>query len=130
MISRRLLLRWLPALGGLLLIPAAGEPLTAREGALPRIVRVMRCPSRSAAVVGAAYLQLVPAEAARDVLEQRICSALSESAGLGLHMTDTELEQVFRRQIQADFAADNVVSIRGWILSRTEARFYAFIALA
>lgn len=81
-------------------------------------------------MVGSAYLQLEPAEAECDVLEQRICRTLFESPEHGAQMADAELQQLFCRQIRTDFASDNVVAVRGWILSRTEARFYAFIALA
>jgi hypothetical protein len=82
---------------------------------------------RSAAVVGAAYLAVTPAEADREVLLTRLASALR----LGRTVPETgALRARLAARVERDFATGATCSVDGWVLSRTEARLGALAAVA
>lgn len=74
----------------------------------------------SARHIGRAYLRQTPAEASRETLLSALDGTLP-SAAKG---------EELRRQLRQDFADGNVVTVRGWLLSRTEARLCGLAALA
>jgi hypothetical protein len=84
----------------------------------------------SARIVGQAYLRVMPAEFASDVLLDRLVSALHP----GVHSLDTTTEQELRDRLlsgmRQDFRQGRVVSLEGWIVSTTEARLCALAALS
>ena len=84
----------------------------------------------SARAVGRAYLKFSPDEPnAAAVLEQLAGPHLREWEALAA--SDPErLAQSLRLQHGSDFAHERVVTIRGWVLSETEARLCALAALA
>jgi hypothetical protein len=63
--------------------------------------------------IGRAYRTLVPAESDRDVLEAALRDARTSPDAMA----------------RADFAAERTVVVRGWVLSRTEARQCALFSL-
>lgn len=67
--------------------------------------------------VGRAYLEQYPGEADRAFLCRCLADSLAGSAGL-------------RAVIEQEFEAGMIVSVRGFVLSRTEARLAAHAALA
>lgn len=79
--------------------------------------------SRSAGLLGREYLATVPWEADREVL-RRLLPRLDHREAAG----DAPGEPL-RRWVRDDFDAGRVVSVRGWLLSRTEARLCALVAL-
>ncbi len=80
---------------------------------------------RSAGAVGAAYLRSVDDAEARP--ERLMRSILGDSPAT---MGQAELKQVIGTRIRGDFTENAVVVVDGWMLSRTEARLCALIALA
>jgi hypothetical protein len=87
-------------------------------------------PSReSAAAIGREYLRAAPDEA---VTESLVRSLVQRSAGLASpeNITDAELRALLDASCRLDFAEGDIVRVRGWLLSRTEARTCALAALA
>lgn len=78
----------------------------------------------SAARIGGRYLALTPAEADAGLLVSSILGKQEhEAAG------DAVLRRVVGENRQRDFIDGNTVSVDGWVLSRTEARLCALVAL-
>jgi hypothetical protein len=75
---------------------------------------------RRIAVVGRAYLAAAPDE--RD--------ATRLAAELGLHGPGALALDRLRRAVQADYEGGRTVSVSGWLLSLTEARAAALVALS
>lgn len=92
--------RWIGAM------PAKGGPLVpqgAERWALSRGVRV----------IGEHYLAVHPQEASRERLRALLPADPGDLA----------------RRVRRDFAADDLVSVRGWLLARTECRACALAVL-
>jgi len=95
-----------------------------------RLCRVLPCDLRSARAVGACYLEGARTRNDPEALAQRL---LADDLGLpgGIDgVTDTDLREIARNRISADFVSGNTVSVSGWVLSRTEARLCAIVALS
>jgi hypothetical protein len=89
-----------------------------------RLVALFTDPG-SARTIGLAYLRTVgEAEASPERLVQAISGA-SEAV-----MASSELKRVIGARIRSDFAEGAIVTVDGWMLSRTEARLCALAALA
>lgn len=87
---------------------------------------------RDAVAVGRRYLQLAPREARSDWLAERILRAVA-AAGDGGTTPNGQArftKRAVSAAIRADFAAERVVSLDGWVLSRLEARVCALVALS
>jgi hypothetical protein len=124
---RRFLRRLLMALGGAVLggsglaalragrIDAAGKHLVRRLGA-----------GGLAARLGRAYLELHPEEARAEALATLLYRALDAPLRLA---SAAALRRRLAARVQLDFVEDEVVELRGWFLSRTEARLAALGAL-
>lgn len=78
----------------------------------------------SAARIGGRYLALTPAEADRGLLVASILGREEHEA-----VGDAVLRRVISDSRQRDFIDGNTVSVDGWVLSRTEARLCALVAL-
>ena len=134
LISRRAFLRWLllvavvPLLNRLRMLRWFGA-LDQRDPLVRTLTAVFRH-SASAAAVGAAYLQQKPNEAHQRRLADLIVSA---DPILCRDITTARGEHVRRRLEQchrADLANSRTVKIDGWIVSLTEARLCALVALS
>lgn len=126
--DRRLVLR-LAVFGGMIAAaPAWARPADAGSTAAGRLAELLPH-AAGAARLGRRYLALAPAEADR----RRLLDALSKDhAGLAVASrtgADGEIRGVVGGCRQRDFVAGNTVTIDGWILSRTEARLCALVAL-
>ena len=89
--------------------------------------------SRAAAVrLGKAYLRVYPADGDKRVLLAEIDKVITANLETGtLESADaSQLGAALERAVRADYAADRVVAVEGWVLSVTEARLYAAAALA
>lgn len=125
--------RLLAAAGGLAL-PLALAPLrpwsalveVAPAGRAARLAGLLADPD-SAAAVGRAYLDSVPAEADWRVLVRRLSASLGQR---GRALGDDELRHLLARQIDRDFADERVATVQGWVLSVTELRLCALCALS
>jgi hypothetical protein len=86
----------------------------------------------AAARLGRAYLRDYPAESDRDALSAAIDRAVLAhlDGGEAASADRARLGAALQRTVRAEYAADSVVVVGGWVLSVTEARLYAAIALA
>jgi hypothetical protein len=75
-----------------------------------------------AAYLGRRYLQAHPSEARRDVLVRRL-------VGTNAPTSAREASRAVAARIRSDYAAGRTVRVDGWVLSRTEARLYALVAI-
>jgi len=77
----------------------------------------------AAARIGEAYLRDWPAERDLGVLLASLDSALPGRSAAGTPFGDLE------RVVREEYRRGDVVRVRGWLLSRSEARLYAVISL-
>lgn len=71
--------------------------------------------------VASEYLQRIPTEADPAVLRQLLATS---AAGSGTGTAPSPAASL-AEQVKADFVSGDVVEVRGWVLSRTEARLAA-----
>jgi hypothetical protein len=83
----------------------------------------------SARIVGREYLRLVPAEASRRVLTSRVVERLPCGFRTMDAVSDDRLHELLLRGTLEDFEEERIVELRGWVLSRTEARLCGLAAL-
>ncbi|MDB5409507.1 MAG: hypothetical protein JWL84_4419 [Rhodospirillales bacterium] len=82
----------------------------------------------SAAVLGAAYLRQAPGEATPESLVAGLFPGVTSSALE--RWSDAALRSALAQRLAEDFAQSRTVILRGWVLSRSEARLFAAAALA
>ena len=102
---------------------ASANNLRRRKQESARWLDQLRSPE-SAAIVGNAYLSLVPL-AAEDLLEELTAAVGRPSSNL----SDRELKRRLRDRIQMEYGKDRTVRLHGWTLSCTEAQLCALYAL-
>lgn len=102
-------------------MPQAPVPPAALAGLLPH--------AAGAARLGRRYLALAPAEADPGRLLHALSKDHADLAAASRTGADIEIRAILGRCRQRDFAAGNTVLVDGWILSRTEARLCALVAL-
>jgi len=83
--------------------------------------------AESASPVGRAYLECHPREQDIEYLLDRICPPAV--SGPLSHLRQEEVLAFIRERIRDDFTAGRTVMVRRWLLSETEARLYALVAL-
>lgn len=83
----------------------------------------------SAAEVGREYLRKVPHEAAPRTLVRLIAEGLPRGRRSLRTAGDAELRRLLSIRTSQDFAGDDTIDLRGWIMGRTEARLCALAAL-
>jgi hypothetical protein len=83
----------------------------------------------SAIVVGLEYLQYRPGEADVDRLVDLICLCRPERRAELARAKVERLREVLKLQQREDFRYSRIVKVHGWILSETEARLCALVAL-
>lgn len=128
--TRRDLLKQLAAAGLIASLPASFLVGPARSALEPLAAHLTEVFSHrlSAGVVGRRYLALHPHEANAALLAARIAG----TARNYLRLTEAgrgRLRALLVHQQRQDFAAGRTVNVDGWILSRTEARLCALVAL-
>lgn len=82
------------------------------------------CDQKTIADIGSAYLAAFPGEAQRADLIRVLLKGTP-----GAH-DDDRLPKYINDNIREDFATGNIVTVRGWVLSRTEARQCAIYSLS
>ena len=110
------------ALGALLLIPPYGEehrlsPLDAQL-ASPGLLSVLGDPQK-VQHIGEAYRTAYPLENNVDALRTELLQGMKNGVS----------KKAIQQQIRADFESGAVVQVKGWMLSRTEARQCALYSL-
>ena len=126
-IGRRGFLRWAVAVAATASAPGLFRWRYTRE----RARHVLRLgawvsASQDAQALGRAYFTIQPEEADEDTLLRLLSADLDVSV---LGMDDGELRRVSRERMRRDFEEGKTVSVRGWILSRTELRLCGLAAL-
>jgi hypothetical protein len=126
---------FLKGLGSLALargaLPGLAGPVLAGcgEDPLPGALATVYADAAAAAVVGRAYLERAPEEAEVQVLVDRIAN--DARAALRARASDRDgLLRALAERHAADFDAGRLVTVRGWLVSLTEARLCALAALA
>ena len=94
-----------------------------------RLVRLTLDPV-AAKRIGDAYLRAYPAEAGIDGLLEKLETALAEGAVRELPEDTGQLAERLDRRVREEYRVDEVVRVDDWLLSVSEARFYAVIALS
>jgi hypothetical protein len=118
-------LAWLVVLAGRP-APAAGAAPAPADARLGAPLREVLAHLDSALVVGREYLRAHPEE--RDA--SRLAEALGSRRGVrALDCTGPALRRALDRRSRRDYAEGDVVVLRGWMLSRTEARLCGLAAL-
>jgi hypothetical protein len=74
------------------------------------------CDAKTIGDIGSAYRTAMPEESHKSDLIELL---LKDTPGA---QDDPRLPQLLKDQVGHDFASDNTVTIKGWVLSRTEAR--------
>lgn len=137
--SRRLFLRSLATLLGSGLLWGWTRPFSyvpgsqrAERADADLLLNVFRGSAQraSAQVVGREYLLSVPHEARADVLVALLRARLEIPERASIVSYREGLRGRIRRALAADFDAGEVQRLRGWVLSRTEARLCALAAVA
>lgn len=82
------------------------------------------CDEKTIGDIGSAYRSTTPDESHRTDLVELL---LKEVPGA---QDDPHLPQLLKDQVEQDFATDNIVTIKGWVLSRTEARQCALYSMS
>jgi hypothetical protein len=130
-IGRRQLLRAIAGAfaAGLAAGSGLAIPACAREDPLERALRGFFADREAAREVGSEILALDPQAANAGILVDRLVR-LRGAELRALAGSDPErLADALRAQHRADFAAERVVVVRGWVLSQTEAWLLALAAL-
>jgi hypothetical protein len=83
----------------------------------------------SVAIIGNEYLKVRPHEADARLLVDLIFSCQPEQTVNPVEARQEELRDLTTQQIRTDFEDGRIVRVRGWILSETEARLCALVAL-
>ncbi len=99
----------------------------AYQGLVAGRLRALLPHGAAAAALGTAYLAQVPSEASRD----RLVAALigSQPGRAAYDLGQRRLAAHLDRRIRSDFAAGRTLSLHGWIVSVTEGRLAALVAI-
>jgi hypothetical protein len=79
------------------------------------------CDEKALREIGLAYLKLKPSEEKKN----RLVDFLTEGSGgkkLNIKSSDKEVESFLNNKIHTDFEKNDIVTVKGWVLSLTEAR--------
>jgi hypothetical protein len=112
-------------------VPSVTGLVDPRRAASARLIAPIRHRD-SAARIGRAYLRDQPDDRDADRLLDAIVSAIGAEAGGHdpLAADDGALAGLLTRRMVTEFASRDVAVVDGWLLSRTEARLYALVALS
>jgi len=133
-LTRRALLKMLLATwAGTCAVPwqlslAASEPASGRQ--LPWLSRVTGQPD-AVRRLGRAYLEAHAEENDLDRLLASVDQALAQSQGEN-SQPPRDTDQVvaeLKRTVRDEYIRDQVIPLQGWVISRTEARLYALVAM-
>jgi hypothetical protein len=121
---RRLLIGALTVAAAVVAGPAVVVPLIERlaPGSTADLLRALITHDEGASYLGRRYLQAHPTEARSDVLVRML-------VGTNAPTSERETSRALAVRIRSDYAAGRTVKVDGWVLSRTEARLYALVAI-
>lgn len=103
------------------------DPALQRKLSLPTTLATINDPT-TIAEVGKAYMEQVPGESSPESLIEQLM--VGSNGDLIPETADSlSLQKMMAEKVQADFENGETVVVRGWILSRTEARQCALFSL-
>lgn len=113
------------------ILPVAG---CFHRGALKALsepqVLMRLCDARTIQRMGEAYRNQVPSESEKEALSDRLLVSSSGNTLTEKEKTDNSAIHAFlNKKILLDFEAGRIVTLRGWMLSQTEARQCAMFSL-
>ena len=125
--TRRRFIELVPAL--LVVAPVVRE-IAALTGppAAHGLAEVFGHAREAARAIGLRYLSQTPEDHDRDALAERILASVSNEAIDALPLAT--LRSKFQQRFASDFDRGETVLIDGWVLSRTEVRLCALLALS
>ena len=126
-LTRRALLRlsfWFVAIGGAMGSDARSSERRVDGDALALRLAKIPNPAASSRAIGQAYLQTHPRGKSVDELIAQLGGRNSLE-----QMDDGTLRAAMRTRHRHDLQSDNLVEVRGWVLSRAEASLYALTEL-
>lgn len=129
-ISRRRAIALLGLLAASAAVPVGSwQALVQRTGHVDIAARLAALISaqNSGRAIGLAYVAAVPEEAGRELVLRHLTRTLQLTADPS--PADNELRLRVAAAISGDFATGQTVTLDGWVLSRTEARLGALIAM-
>ena len=98
-----------------------GDPLTTAE------MLSHFCDESALKEIGAAYRILVPAENEKQKLTDII---LTDTSGQKVKASDWQaVEEIVAKKIHNDFMSQELIIVKGWVISKTEARQCALFSL-
>lgn len=100
--------------------------LPSLEAQLARWRTLLRSPE-SAAVVGSAYLDVMPRTDAE--LVSALAAAVGRPNGSVLDLSDAEIGRRLRDRMRSDYHQNRTIRLQGWTVSCTEAQLCAIFAL-
>ena len=83
----------------------------------------------SARKIGYEYLKVMPYEANINILLNHLCETSGEQEHTLKNASAEVIKTILRKKSGDDFRSEQVVSVRGWVLSKTEARLCALAVL-
>jgi hypothetical protein len=83
----------------------------------------------SARAIGTAYLKVTPGEQASGALSDALTRNLADGREALSALDDAALRLALSIQVRRDFETSDVIELEGWVLSRTEARLCALVAI-
>ncbi len=83
----------------------------------------------SARAIGREYLKLMPREADSATLVSLIAGGVPGGTSALTRASENELRQMIAARMVGDFAGERTAELDGWVLSATEARLCALVAL-
>ena len=99
-----------------------GDPLTNAE------MLSHFCDERALKEIGIAYRTIVPAENERQKLTDLI---LTDASGTKVKASDwSAVEDLVTKKIHDEFLQQDLIIVKGWVISKTEARQCALFSLA
>ena len=84
----------------------------------------------SAQVIGREYLRIVPEEAQKKILMNHICRGSVSNQARLLRSDVLATRKLLQEWIRTDFEAGRTVLVNGWLLSQTESRICALMAIS
>ena len=95
--------------------------------AQPKLLSLL-CDDRTIGMLGRAYLKLKPDESCCGTLSNDLLGNAAHDAGLQ-NLDLSVVESQIEKKIKQDFDTNNIVILKGWVLSITEARQCAFFSI-
>jgi hypothetical protein len=129
--SRRMLLRVLAGLGAVAAVPPIVHAVAPGGPALDRLDDAVVWYLHDDEIVqaGQAYLAQMPSENSIATLAEKLSTLVEGDGSLRASATAAQAFETARGLVLRDFETQDLLTVNGWFMPRTEARLCALIAL-